>query len=661
MKTHAHRRRSRHTERKGSSPFDPQKKKNSKTLNPTSLVEREQKIRRRIPLKRETKETKRDHMPSARLAKALVEKRLGEDNSFFEEEEEEEEMGRLETRVVAPLLEMYEREELARFFSSGGGIGETKGDDVDEAKEKDDSGEKEEEEDEDEDEDEDGEEEDAKMRRLFARGGSDGREYELKSAVEEETKEKNEKEKRGKNRTSTHGGEKISIVWLDGRNEEEEEEEEDSVLARIAHHKFEEHITLHDPYLRDDGLLLSYVDLVNEKCVDAYAFDRADSFGTFRKMRVIFFSVKREKNRIETKAGEKKKVSFTIRKIEETFRNCGNEEEDGGYGRDMRIERATFESRTNAAVFEFLPKGTSLFGETKTWRKNEKKESEKDDLKSNATIRIGQNKEEEEEKREEMNVNEESTVFLRKRLPFFAASFDEFGERAGREAYSSARKALEDFFSSEAMKMFKNRKSETTRDDETAVRTTNPIDSKTKVLSVNAQQELIDKEIFTELEHEALRLEIEQASRQITENCQTVLAQIDANKKHFQRRALKDRAESAYKSMQKAKLVLDKTKVDKEKERDAASRENVMEKVRAEKEERRAPRVGKDLAAPPAALASGSSQHLDDLSSAFRKTRVVFEACRRRCDRVACASGVASGDGVRKYDDAATLKREGNI
>ena len=337
------------------------------------------------------------------------------------------------------------------------------------------------------------------------------------------------------------------------------------------------------------------------------------------------------------------------------------EEEDGGYGRDMRIERATFESRTNAAVFEFLPKGTSLFGETKTWRKNEKKESEKDDLKSNAMIRIGQNKEEEEEKREEMNVNEESTVFLRKRLPFFAASFDEFGERAGREAYSSARKALEDFFSSEAMKMFKNRKSETTRDDETAVRTTNPIDSKTKVLSVNAQQELIDKEIFTELEHEALRLEIEQASRQITENCQTVLAQIDANKKHFQRRALKDRAESAYKSMQKAKLVLDKTKVDKEKERDAASRENVMEKVRAEKEERRAPRVGKDLAAPPAALASGSSQHLDDLSSAFRKTRVVFEACRRRCDRVACASGVASGDGVRKYDDAATLKREGNI
>ena len=81
-------------------------------------------------------------MPSARLAKALVEKRLGEDdNSFFLFEEEEEEMGRLETRVVAPLLEMYEREELARFFNSGGGVGETKGDDVDEAKEKDDSGE----------------------------------------------------------------------------------------------------------------------------------------------------------------------------------------------------------------------------------------------------------------------------------------------------------------------------------------------------------------------------------------------------------------------------------------------------------------------------------------------------------------------------------------
>ena len=62
-------------------------------------------------------------MPSARLAKALVEKRLGEDNNSFFEEEEEEEMGRLETRVVAPLLEMYEREELARFFRSGGGVG----------------------------------------------------------------------------------------------------------------------------------------------------------------------------------------------------------------------------------------------------------------------------------------------------------------------------------------------------------------------------------------------------------------------------------------------------------------------------------------------------------------------------------------------------------
>ena len=114
-------------------------------------------------------------MPSARLAKALVEKRLGEDNnndSFFEEEEEEE-MGRPKRSVVAPLLEMYEREELARFFRSGDGVGRQR-DDVDEAKEKDDSGEEEEEEDEDEDEDEDGEEEDAKCADCLRAAGATG-------------------------------------------------------------------------------------------------------------------------------------------------------------------------------------------------------------------------------------------------------------------------------------------------------------------------------------------------------------------------------------------------------------------------------------------------------------------------------------------------------
>ena len=69
-------------------------------------------------------------MPSARLAKALVEKRR--EKSF---EENGEAWGRLETRVVASLLEMYEMEEMARFF--GGEKGDF------EAKEKDDSGEEE--------------------------------------------------------------------------------------------------------------------------------------------------------------------------------------------------------------------------------------------------------------------------------------------------------------------------------------------------------------------------------------------------------------------------------------------------------------------------------------------------------------------------------------
>ena len=58
-------------------------------------------------------------MPSARLAKALVEKRGLEKEEERFEEENGEAWGRLETRVVAPLLEMYEREEMARFF---GGI-----------------------------------------------------------------------------------------------------------------------------------------------------------------------------------------------------------------------------------------------------------------------------------------------------------------------------------------------------------------------------------------------------------------------------------------------------------------------------------------------------------------------------------------------------------
>ena len=107
----------------------------------------------------------------------------------------------------------------------------------------------------------------------------------------------------------------------------------------------------------------------------------------------------------------------------------------------MRIERATFDSRTNAAVFEFL-KGTSLFGETKTWRKNEKKE---DDCTNPATtVKEGQS--EEENEKEEVNEDEETTEFIRKRLPFCVSSFEEFGERTNREAYSSRSKSARRFF-----------------------------------------------------------------------------------------------------------------------------------------------------------------------------------------------------------------------
>ena len=214
MKTHTTHRRSRHI-KKGSSPFD--QKNNSK--NPKLYIPIESKkyaegVKKLSPSlkERQKRHRKRPHAERASREKPLVEKRLGEDNSFFEEEEEEE-MGRLRNARGGALAgDVREGRVGALFQGVGGGVGETKETTLTRRRRRTTLARRRREEDEDEDEDEDGEEEDAKMRRLFARGGSDGREYELKSAVEEEeeeTPEKNEKEREVKNRTSTHGGEKF--------------------------------------------------------------------------------------------------------------------------------------------------------------------------------------------------------------------------------------------------------------------------------------------------------------------------------------------------------------------------------------------------------------------------------------------------------------------
>ena len=449
------------------------------------------------------------------------------------------------------------------------------------------------------------------MRRLFAHGVSDAREYALKSAVEEEkeaSKEETFDEKSAKNRRQSK--KHISIVRFDG---EGEGETEISVVAKVEHQRFKEYVTVHDPHLRDDGLLLSYVDLVNEKRVDVYAFDRADSFGSFRKTRVTFFSVERKENvdvdevdgkeeeegmRMKDDGGDCETIAFTIRKIEETFRNCGIEEEDGGYGRDMQIERATFDSRTNAAVFEFLPKGTSLIGETKTWHKSEKKEDD--------CTNAGTTNEDEDKKGEE---DEQNTEFIRKRLPFFAASFDEFGERADREAYSSARKALEDFFSTDVI----SKKREDGRRDPV---TNNAGESKS---SSTVDSRYSENEILTKIEQEALRLELEVASQNIAENCHAVLARVDCNKRHFLCHVLKERAESALKSMQKAKLLHENTKAEEE-----AHRQAVFDSSK---------RTSAKNADPGGALSNVGSQQLADLANALRKARVNFIACQRRYER----------------------------
>ena len=562
-----------------------------------------------------------------------------------EEEEEKEEKTpkkkerRLESRVVEPLLETYEKRETSQFFLTNfnkSGVGQSRGGK---------GGNEEEEEEEERNDDERGEEkdddddDDEKMRRLFAHGVSDAHEYALQSTVEEEEEEEKETKEEtfeddsddddANNRSKTDE-DIISIVWF---KEEEKGEEENSVVAKIVHERFKEYVTVHDPYLRDDGLLLSYVDLENEKRVDAYAFDRADGFGTFRKTRVIFFTVERKEDGSDSEDLEREdgreedddgEISFTIRKIEETFRNCGIEEEDGGYGRDMRIERATFDSRTNAAVFEFLPKGTSLFGETKTWRKNEKKED--DCTNPGATVKEGQS--EDENEKEEVNEDEEATEFIRKRLPFCVASFEEFGERANREAYSSARKALGDFFSSDAIsKKRKNRKCDTVVQkpsvSESGVTTEEILDDKSRQGDKNEKGG-----ILTELEQEVLRLELETASRRVAENSRSVLAQIDANKKHFQRHVLKERAESALRSVQKAKLLFEKTKVEEEAQREE---EDLTSKMSATLENG----------------GTGSSQQLADLSAAFRKARVNFIARQRRYDR---ARALFSSNGGAKKE-----------
>ena len=572
-------------------------------------------------------------MPNLRLAEELARR--------VEEEEEEEEKTakkkerRLESRVLEPLLETYEKRETSQFFLtnfSKSGVGQSKGGDEEEEERKDDVNDDDERGEEKDDDDDD----DEKMRRLFAHGVSDAREYALQSTVEEE-EEKEEKETKEEtfeddedaNNRSKTDEDIISIVWF---KEEEKGEEENSVVAKIVHERFKEYVTVHDPYLRDDGLLLSYVDLENEKRVDAYAFDRADGFGTFRKTRVIFFTVERKENGSDSEDLEREdgredddddgEISFTIRKIEETFRNCGIEEEDGGYGRDMRIERATFDSRTNAAVFEFLPKGMSLFGETKTWRKNEKKED--DCTNPGATVKEGQS--EEENEKEEVNEDEETTEFIRKRLPFCVSSFEEFGERANREAYASARKALGDFFSSNAIsKKRKNRKCDTVVQkpsvSESGVTTEEILDDKSRQEDNNEKEEM-----FTELEQETLRLELETASRRVAENSRAVLAQIDANKKHFQRHVLKERAESALRSVQKAKLLFEKAKVEEEAQRE----EDLTSKTSATLEN-----------------GGTGSQQLADLSAAFRQARVNFIARQRRYDR---ARALFSSNGGSKKE-----------
>ncbi|CAL6273099.1 unnamed protein product [Bathycoccus prasinos] len=555
-------------------------------------------------------------MPNLRLAEELARRVEEEEEEEKEEKTPKKKERRLESRVVEPLLETYEKRETSQFFLTNfnkSGVGQSRGGK---------GGNEEEEEEEERNDDERGEEkdddddDDEKMRRLFAHGVSDAHEYALQSTVEEEEEE----EKETKEETFEDDSDDDDA---NNRSKTDEDiisigEEENSVVAKIVHERFKEYVTVHDPYLRDDGLLLSYVDLENEKRVDAYAFDRADGFGTFRNTRVIFFTVERKEDGSDSEDLEREdgreedddgEISFTIRKIEETFRNCGIEEEDGGYGRDMRIERATFDSRTNAAVFEFLPKGTSLFGETKTWRKNEKKED--DCTNPGATVKEGQS--EDENEKEEVNEDEEATEFIRKRLPFCVASFEEFGERANREAYSSARKALGDFFSSDAIsKKRKNRKCDTV------------------VQKPSSRQGDKNEKggILTELEQEVLRLELETASRRVAENSRSVLAQIDANKKHFQRHVLKERAESALRSVQKAKLLFEKTKVEEEAQREE---EDLTSKMSATLENG----------------GTGSSQQLADLSAAFRKARVNFIARQRRYDR---ARALFSSNGGAKKE-----------
>ena len=569
------------------------------------------------------KKRNQTHMPNLRLAEELARR--------VEEEEKKEKTPkkkerRLESRVLEPLLETCEKRETSQFFLtnfSKSGVGQSRGGNEEEEERKDiDVNDDDEREEKDGDDDAD----DEKMRRLFAHGVSDAHEYALQSTVEEEEEEE---EKETKEETFEDDDDANNR----SKTDEEKGEEENSVVAKIVHERFKEYVTVHDPYLRDDGLLLSYVDSENEKRVDAYAFDRADGFGTFRKTRVIFFTVERKENGSDSEDLEREdgredddddgEISFTIRKIEETFRNCGIEEEDGGYGRDMRIERATFDSRTNAAVFEFLPKGMSLFGETKTWRKNEKKED--DCTNPGTTVKEGQS--EEENEKEEVNEDEETTEFIRKRLPFCVASFEEFGERANREAYSSARKALGDFFSSDAIsKKRKNRKCDTVVQkpsvSESGVTTEEILDDKSRQEDNNEKEEM-----FTELEQEALRLELETASRRVAENSRAVLSQIDANKKHFQRHVLKDRAESALRSMQKAKLLFEKTKVEEEAQREE---EDLTSKTSA-------------------TLENGGtcSQQLADLSAAFRQARVNFIARQRRYDR---ARALFSSNGGSKKE-----------
>ena len=101
---------------------------------------------------------------------------------------------------------------------------------------------------------------------------SDAHEYTLQSTVEEE-EEKEEKETKEETFEDDEGvtiieakRTKISSRSFGSRKKKREE---NSVVAKIVHERFKEYATVHDPYLRDDGLFTLFtIDLENEEAVN---------------------------------------------------------------------------------------------------------------------------------------------------------------------------------------------------------------------------------------------------------------------------------------------------------------------------------------------------------------------------------------------------------